>query len=90
MAKKFFVFFAMERPNESNVRTAMESAVSGLQSALTQVSTVLTQLQMGRMPAAEECAAGRETAERNSDDFESRPKKMYNYIYVQVIPYIGK
>ena len=32
----------------------MESAVSGLQSALTGVSTVLTQLQTCRKPAAEE------------------------------------
>lgn len=73
--------------NESNVRAAMESAVSGLQSALSGVSTVLTQLQTGRRPAAEENrihrAAGRETAERlrsdSDDDFESRPKKRYVY-----------
>ena len=59
---------AMERSNESKVRATMESAVSGLQSALTGVSTVLTQLQTGRRPAAEERAAGRETADRDSDD----------------------
>ena len=66
----------------------MESAVSGLQSALTGVSTVLTQLQTGRRPAAEEnrihCAAGRETAELSQsdsdDDFESRAKKRYMFI----------
>ena len=77
--KSSFAFFAMAKSsnlNESNVRAAMESAVSGLQSALTGVSTVLTQLQMGR-PAAEENrihrAAGLETAERSRSDSIHRP-----------------
>lgn len=68
VAKKLFVFFAIERFNESNVRAAMESAVSGLQSALTRVSTVVTQLQTGRRPVAEECTASHKTAERSQSD----------------------
>ena len=72
VARKLLAFLAMAKSSnvkESNVRAAMESAVSGLQSALTRVSTMLTQLQTGGRSAAEENrthrTAGRETAEQS-------------------------